>query len=134
MNRSIEREVGAKLDHLEGGRGRVGEDLKLIFHLESIRSICYTTFTMKTTKKVYEYELPIKIEKENGGYFAYCPVWSDCYAQGDTIDEVSTEIAAVAQTLVDIYKEKDLSVPLKKLKERSSGESISFTFPILVSA
>lgn len=89
---------------------------------------------MKTIKKIYEYELPIKIQKEKDGYYAVCSIWSDCYAQGDTVDEVSSEIATVAQCLIDIYKEEGLSIPLKKIKESTSKQNISFTFPILVSA
>lgn len=89
---------------------------------------------MKTVKKIFEYELPVNIQKEKDGYYAVCSIWNDCYAQGDTIDEVSSEIASVAQSLIDIYKEEGLSIPLKKVKESTSKQNISFTFPILVSA
>lgn len=89
---------------------------------------------MKTIKKVFEYELPIKIKKEKGGYFAYCPIWNDCYAQGDSIDEVSTEITAVAQTLIEIYKEENIMIPLKKLRERIVSEDNTLSLPILVTA
>ncbi|KKR22280.1 MAG: hypothetical protein UT54_C0072G0004 [Candidatus Daviesbacteria bacterium GW2011_GWB1_39_5] len=42
---------------------------------------------LKQTKKVSEYELPIKIEpQKEGGYVVTCPKWSDCFAQGDTVD------------------------------------------------
>lgn len=95
---------------------------------------CYTSITMKSVKKIYEYELPVKIQKEKDGYYAVCPLWNDCYAQGDTIDEVSSEIGTVAQSLIDIYKEEGLSIPLRKIKESTSKQNISFTFPILVSA
>lgn len=87
---------------------------------------------MKTIKKIFEYELPVNIRKENGGYYAVCPLWDDCYAQGDTIDEVSSEITTVAQSLIDIYREEGLAIPLKKIKESASKQNISFTFPILV--
>lgn len=64
-------------------------------------------------KKVLEYELPIKIESQKeGGYLAKCPIWVNCYAQGDTMDEVILEITAVAQSLIDIYKEDGLKIPL----------------------
>lgn len=89
---------------------------------------------MKTVKKIFEYELPVNIHKEKDGYYAICPIWPDCYAQGDSIDEVSMEISAVAQSLIEIYHEEGLSVPLKKINTRPTGSNISFTFPILVSA
>lgn len=90
-------------------------------------------YTMKTIKRVFEYELPIKVQKEKDGYSAFCPIWSDCYAQGDTVDEVTNEIVTVAQSLIDIYKEEDLTIPLKKLNEQSLKEKISFTLPVFVS-
>ena len=43
---------------------------------------------MKNITRVSEYELPINIEpQKEGGYVITCPKWTDCYAQGDTIDE-----------------------------------------------
>lgn len=86
----------------------------------------------KQTKKVSEYELPIKIEpQKEGGYVVTCPKWPDCYAQGDTIDEAILEITGVAQSLIDLYKEEDLKIPLKKQKEKSTN---SLTVPIIVAA
>ncbi len=65
--------------------------------------------------QVLEYELPIKVEKNpGGGYVAKSPLWSDCYAQGDTLDEVTYEITSVAASLIELYKEEELKIPLKK--------------------
>lgn len=89
---------------------------------------------MKIVKKVFEYELPIKVQKEKDGYIATCPIWNACYVQGDTIDEVTAEITTVAQVLIDIYNEENLAIPLKKLNEQSVKEEFSFTLPVLVSA
>lgn len=89
---------------------------------------------MKTVKKVFAYELPVNIRKEKDGYYAFSPLWKDCYAQGDTIDEVSSEITTVAQSLIELYNEENLRIPLKKVEEKSVKPNISFTFPILVSA
>ncbi len=53
---------------------------------------------LKQTKKVLEYELPVEVKpQKEGGFVGICPDWSDCYAQGDTVDEVILEITAVAQ-------------------------------------
>lgn len=68
---------------------------------------------LKQTKKVSEYELPIKLQpQKEGGYVVVCPKWSDCYAQGDTVDEAVLEITAVAQSLIELYKEEGLKIPL----------------------
>lgn len=63
---------------------------------------------MSTAKNFFEYELPVRIKEEKtGGYLATSPIWPDCYAQGDTIDEAILEITAVAQSLVELYKEEE---------------------------
>lgn len=83
-------------------------------------------------RKVFEYELPIKIKPEEGGYFVSCPIWSSCYAQGNTIDEAIIEITAVAQSLIDIYKEENLKIPLKIQKTKNFANP--FTVPVIVTA
>lgn len=84
-------------------------------------------------RKVCEYELPIKIApQKEGGYVVTCPLWEDCYAQGDTLDEAVLEITAVAQSLIELYKEEDLKIPLKLQKEK--GVTNPFTVPVIVSA
>jgi len=77
---------------------------------------------LRKIAKVHEYKLPISVKpQKNGGYLASCSVWTDCYAQGDTIDEAVLEIIAVAQTLIDLYKEENLPIPLKLQKERTEN-------------
>lgn len=88
---------------------------------------------LKQTKKVFEYELPIKIEpQKEGGYIVVCPKWSACYAQGDTVDEAVLEITAVAQALIELYKEEGLDIPLKAQKEK--GITNPLTVPVIVAA
>lgn len=68
----------------------------------------------KVSTKVSKFELPIKIgAQKEGGYVVTCPIWKDCYAQGDTIDEAVLEITAVAQSLIEIYQEEGMLIPLK---------------------
>ena len=89
---------------------------------------------VKTTKKVLEYELPLDIKEDrSGGYVARCTVWDDCYAQGETVDEAVFEITGVAQSLIDLYTEEGLPIPLKKQRERKIAGSL-FTVPVIVSA
>lgn len=61
-----------------------------------------------------------------------CPIWSDCYAQGDTVDEAVLEITAVAQSLIELYKEEALKIPLKLQKEEPVKSPIKV--PVIVSA
>lgn len=89
---------------------------------------------MKTIKNLSQYKLPLKITPQTGGGFiASCPVWPDCYAQGDTIEEVTLEITAVAQSLIELYKEEGLNIPLKTGTEHSLS-NLGLTLPILVAA
>jgi len=59
-------------------------------------------------------------------------VWADCYAQGDSVDEAVLEATAVAQSLIELYKEEGLKIPLKITKEGITSSSI--TVPVIVSA
>lgn len=68
---------------------------------------------MKKIINVRQYQLPLNISCDEYGYVAACPLWSDCYAQGDSIDEVIAEAQAVAVSLIELYQEEDKSIPLK---------------------
>ena len=70
----------------------------------------------KKNLTIFEYKLPVIVEKDKDGYVATCPIWSACFAQGDTFEEAINEISYVASSLVEMYKEEGLSVPLE-LKE-----------------
>lgn len=84
------------------------------------------------TTKVESFELPLKIQpQKEGGFVATSPVWSDCYAQGDSIDETILEATAVAQSLIELYKEEGLRIPLKLTRE--SKVSTPITVPVIVS-
>ncbi len=76
-------------------------------------------------QKVSQYELTVKIQpQKGGGYVAASPDWSDCYAQGETIDEAVLEVTAVAQSLIELYKEEGLKIPLK-LSSQKLASSLS---------
>lgn len=88
---------------------------------------------LNTSKKVLEYELPIKVSpQEDGGFVVTCPIWSDCYAQGDTVDEAILEITAIAGSLIELYKEEDLIIPLKMVGRKNLVNSLNV--PVIVSA
>lgn len=89
----------------------------------------------KKILNIQEYELPITINKEEGGSFtACCSLWKDCYAQGETIEEAINEISYVASSLIELYQEEDLKIPLKlKKTEKNQGKGFTLNFPLIVS-
>ena len=89
---------------------------------------------MKQTISVKKYQLPIEIKKEGDYFLAFSPSWSDCYAQGSTIDEATAEIVSVAASLIELYKEEEMEIPLFEFKESSSQAKISFNVPIYACA
>ncbi len=87
------------------------------------------------TAAVKKYQLPIEILKEGSYFVARCPKWSDCYAQGKTIDEATAEIIAVAGSLIELYQEENLKIPLSRLEQPSGAPSkISFSVPVFTTA
>lgn len=89
---------------------------------------------VKTSQRVLQYDLPLDIRRERGGgYTAKCTIWPDCYAQGETVDEAVLEVTAVAQTLIELYTEEGLDIPLKRVRERAFSEK-PFTVPVIVAA
>ena len=93
---------------------------------------------MKNTKTLHiqEYELPIVVhEEKEGGFTAECLMWNDCYAQGETIEEAINEISYAASSLIELYKEEGMEIPLKLKKEtQKEAKGFSFKLPLIVSA
>lgn len=87
---------------------------------------------MNKTTFVNEYELPVEITKDRGGYFAVCRNWKDCYAQGDTIDEAVSEITAVAASLIELYQEEGKKIPLKLQKQSENKSKFNFDLSLIV--
>ena len=89
----------------------------------------------RKTLDIQEYELPITVQEEKeGGFTAICPLWDDCYAQGETIEEVVNEISYVAASLIELYKEEELEIPLKlKKTEKNQGRGFNLNIPLIVS-
>jgi predicted RNase H-like HicB family nuclease len=88
---------------------------------------------VKQTKTVKAFQLPIEITREGDHFIAHCPRWKDCYAQGKSIDEATTEIIAVASSLIELYQEEELSIPLVQNKSSTTSAKISFDVPIFSS-
>ena len=53
------------------------------------------------------YTFPVVIEKDEDGYFAYCPTLQGCYTQGDTYEEALANIRdAIQLHLTDSFIEE----------------------------
>jgi len=91
---------------------------------------------MKRIKKIKSYQLPIDITQEGEHFIAACRIWPDCYAQGNTIDEATSEIIAVAASLIELYQEENLSIPLPQQRQShlKTSTKLSFNVPIFASA
>jgi predicted RNase H-like HicB family nuclease len=63
--------------------------------------------------------LEVVIEKDRGGYFAYCPVLQGCYTQGETYEEVIENIKDAIRLHLEDRKAAHETLP--------SPESISVT-------
>ena len=61
-----------------------------------------------------QYDFPIIIEQDEDGYFATCPELQGCYSQGDTYEEVFSNIKdAINLHLQDRLAEKE-EIPMTK--------------------
>jgi predicted RNase H-like HicB family nuclease len=99
--------------------------------------ICYYNLVMSNNKNlgIQEYELPLTItEEKEGGFTAVCSAWQDCYAQGETVEDIINEISYVASSLIELYKEENKKIPLT-LKNTTQKESKGFSLnlPLIVS-
>jgi len=67
---------------------------------------------MNKTTLVNEYELPIEVNKVGSYYIAKCTMWTDCYAQGYSLDSAVDAVSEVAKGLIEIYEQEDKKIPL----------------------
>ena len=75
----------------------------------------------------------VVIFPEAGSYSAWCPDL-DVASQGDTLEEAMSEISYVASSLIELYKEEGLIVPLKLRSVREESKPLlKFNFPLIVS-
>ena len=59
-----------------------------------------------------DYTFKIIIEEcEEGGYYAECPSFQGCHAEGESYEETIKEIKQVISGFIDLYKEKNESIP-----------------------
>lgn len=48
-----------------------------------------------------ELNIPVVIEKDEDGYYAFCPTLQGCYTQGDTYEELMKNLADVIKLHIE---------------------------------
>ena len=75
--------------------------------------------TKPAKASVQKYVFPVVIEKDEDGYFAFCPGLQGCHTQGDTYEEALNNIQEAVQLHVEARLDHGEDVP--------ANESVSLT-------
>ncbi len=60
------------------------------------------------------YKVSIVIEKDEHGYYAYCPGLEGCQTQGDSLDEVMANIKEAVELYLETLSEEEIKAYLSK--------------------
>jgi len=71
------------------------------------------------------YKVSIVIEKDEHGYYAYCPELEGCQSQGDSLEEVMANI----KEAIELYLE---TLPKDEIKESLSKEILTTAVEVQV--
>lgn len=71
------------------------------------------------------YKVGVVIEKDDYGYYAFCPELEGCQTQGDTFEEVIANI----REAVDLYVD---TMSADEMRERLSREILTTTLEVAV--
>jgi len=77
--------------------------------------------TKRTIKKGH-YNFPVVIEKDDDGYFAFCPTLQGCFTQGETYEQVLKNIEDAIMLHVVDRIENGESLPTAKVVSLSTVE------------
>jgi len=70
-------------------------------------------------------KVSVVIEKDEYGYYAYCPELEGCQTQGDSIEEVMTNIKEAIELYLETLSEEEI-------KEATSKEILTTTLEVKV--
>ena len=59
-------------------------------------------------------KVTVIIEKDEFGYYAYCPELKGCHTQGDTLDEVLKNIKEAVELYLETLNEEERKILLNK--------------------
>jgi predicted RNase H-like HicB family nuclease len=63
-----------------------------------------------------QYKIGVVIEKDENGYYAYCPQLEGCQSQGDSLEEIKTNIQeAIELYLSTLTQEEKESLLMKEI-------------------
>ena len=60
------------------------------------------------------YKVGVIIEKDDAGYYAFCPGLEGCQSQGNTLEEVMANIREAAELYLETLSEEERSACLSK--------------------
>ena len=60
------------------------------------------------------YKVSVIIEKDENGYYAYCPELEGCQTQGDSLEEVLSNIKEAAELYLETISEDERKAYLSK--------------------
>ncbi len=60
------------------------------------------------------YKVGIVIEKDDLGYYAYCPELEGCQTQGDSFEEVMANIKEAIELYLETLSEEEIKASLSK--------------------
>lgn len=60
------------------------------------------------------YKLNIIIEEDEDGFYAYCPELKGCQSQGDTLEEIQTNITEAVELYLETLSEDEKQELLQK--------------------
>ncbi|MFZ3064552.1 MAG: type II toxin-antitoxin system HicB family antitoxin [Nitrospirota bacterium] len=60
------------------------------------------------------YKVSIVIEKDENGYYAYCPELEGCQSEGGSIEEVITNIKEAVELYLETLSEEEIKESLSK--------------------
>jgi predicted RNase H-like HicB family nuclease len=64
--------------------------------------------------KTMSYKVSIVIEKDEYGYYAYCPELEGCQSQGGSLEEVMTNIKEAIELYLETLSENEIKESLSK--------------------
>ena len=54
------------------------------------------------------YNVTVIIEKDDSGYFAYCPELKGCISQGDTFETAMSNIKEAVELYIEVLSEENI--------------------------
>jgi len=70
--------------------------------------------TDQTKEEKMSYKVNVIIEKDEYGYYAYCPELEGCQTQGDTLEEILANIKEAIELYLETLPEDEIRTFLSK--------------------